>query len=357
MQPPVVPSISQIRASIPNHCFQPSVWKSLFYFFFDISTIAGLASLALYLDSWYFYPVYWFLQGTMFWALFVVGHDCGHGSFSHIKWLNNLIGHLSHTPILVPYHGWRISHRTHHQHTGDVDKDETWYPVTETQYSHMTLSIRILRYYVFLFLFPLYLFRRSPGRDGSHFLPGSDLFRPSEKWDVLTSTLLWGIFFAGLCVVGWKFGIVFLAKFYIAPYFVFVVWLDLVTFLHHTAPDVPWYRGEAWNFVRGNLSSVDRSYGIFEWFHHNIGTHMVHHLFIGIPHYKLREATSHMAPFLGDLYRKSDESIFRAFWRAFRSCHIVSDEGPVVFYRPAATLGQESDSGKPSASLKEAGAR
>lgn len=54
------------------------------------------------------------MQGTLFWALFVIGHDCGHGSFSRHRWLNHLVGHLSHTPILVSFHGWRISHRTHH---------------------------------------------------------------------------------------------------------------------------------------------------------------------------------------------------------------------------------------------------
>lgn len=39
--------------------------------------------------------------------------------------------------------------------------------------------------------------------------------------------------------------------------------------------DVPWYGDEYWDFVRGQLSSVDRDYG---WAHnlvHNIGTHQV----------------------------------------------------------------------------------
>ena len=50
--------------------------------------------------------------------------------------------------------------------------------------------------------------------------------------------------------------------------------------------NVPWYIDKKWDFVRGNLSSVDRHYG---WAHdivHNIGTHQIHHLFIKIPHYR-----------------------------------------------------------------------
>ncbi|MBL8020424.1 MAG: fatty acid desaturase [Leptospirales bacterium] len=342
---PEVPSIRELKAAIPAQCFQPSIWKSISYFLFDICLIAGLFALALYLDSWYFYPVYWFLQGTMFWALFVVGHDCGHGSFSHSKRLNSFIGHLAHTPILVPYHGWRISHRTHHQNTGNIEKDETWYPVTESQYRNMPRYIKFLRFYAFLVLFPLYLFRRSPGKDGSHFHPASDLFLPSEKWDVLTSSLSWFAFFGLLCAASWWFGIAAVAKFYIAPYFVFVVWLDLVTFLHHTSEDIPWYRGEGWNFVRGNLSSVDRSYGIFEWLHHNIGTHAVHHLFIAIPHYRLKEAAAALKPVLGPLYRTSNESILKAFWNAFRKCHFVPDHGTMVYYKPSSALSHEEKLG------------
>ncbi len=65
----------------------------------------------------------------MFWAVFVLGHDCGHGSFSDSGLLNDLMGNLLHAPILVPYYPWKLSHRHHHKNTGNMDKDEIFYPV------------------------------------------------------------------------------------------------------------------------------------------------------------------------------------------------------------------------------------
>lgn len=38
----------------------------------------------------------------------------GHQSFSNNKALNDFVGNIVHSSIMVPYHGWRISHRTHH---------------------------------------------------------------------------------------------------------------------------------------------------------------------------------------------------------------------------------------------------
>lgn len=43
--------------------------------------------------------------------------------------------------------------------------------------------------------------------------------------------------------------------------------------------------------MRGGLSTIDRDYGVFNKIHHDIGTHVVHHLFPQIPHYHLTEAT------------------------------------------------------------------
>lgn len=41
----------------------------------DVGIVAALAIGAYTLDNPLVWPIYWFLQGTMFWALFVVGHD------------------------------------------------------------------------------------------------------------------------------------------------------------------------------------------------------------------------------------------------------------------------------------------
>ncbi|HMV41520.1 MAG TPA: fatty acid desaturase [Leptospiraceae bacterium] len=325
-------SLSELKKTIPTELFESSLLKSIFYFGVDVFVISGLFYLAATLDSPFFYPLYWFLQGTFFWALFVVGHDCGHGSFSKYKWINSLFGHLAHTPLLVPYHGWRISHRTHHNNTGNMDKDESWYPLSESDYKNLPWSSYVLRYKLFLLVFPLYLFVRSPNRDGSHFLPSSDLFSPSEKWQVLTSTALWIMMISLLGYLGYTFGFVKLLNLYILPYFVFVVWLSLVTFLHHTDTNLPWYRSSNWNFVKGALSTIDRSYGIFEPIHHNIGTHVVHHIFSKIPHYNLVKANQHLKEALGEHYLSSNESIWKAYVRAYQTCHYVSDEGDTVYY-------------------------
>lgn len=49
------------------------------------------------------------------------------------------------------------------------------------------------------------------------------------------------------------------------------------------AEQVPWFRGSAWSYMRGGLSTRDHDYGIFNNIHHDIGTHVVHHLFPQVP--------------------------------------------------------------------------
>ncbi|MEA5452209.1 fatty acid desaturase [Leptolyngbya sp. CCNP1308] len=327
-------TLQDLKAAIPARCFQPSTLRSLAYFFLDLGIIAALYAVAHAVNSWLFFPIFWLAQGTMFWALFVVGHDCGHGSFSRYKWLNNLVGHLAHTPILVPYHGWRISHRTHHANTGNIDTDESWYPVDESTYQAMPWPQKMVRFYGALFAYPFYLFFRSSGRSGSHFMPSSDLFRPAERRDVLVSTLCWSAMVVFLAWVGLTQGLLFLATYYVVPYLVFVAWLDLVTFLHHSEPDIPWYRGDEWYFLKGALSTIDRDYGLINPIHHNIGTHVAHHIFSTMPHYHLKTATAAIKPILGNYYRVSTEPVWRSFVRSFWACHYVADQGSPVYYQP-----------------------
>lgn len=333
-------TLQDIRAAIPPHCFQSSASRSLAYFFLDIGLIAALYWAAASIHQGWFLPLFWFAQGSLFWSLFVVGHDCGHGSFSQYRWLNNLVGHLAHTPILVPFHGWRISHRTHHANTGNIETDESWYPLTQSMYEAMNWPEKLVRFRMpfVLLAYPVYLFMRSPGRQGSHFLPSSDLFRPSERRQVITSTAWWSAMVLLLAVLTVQYGLLFIVTYYVIPYLIFVVWLDLVTFLHHTEADIPWYRGNDWYFLKGALSTIDRDYGIFNALHHNIGTHVAHHIFLSIPHYHLQAATAAIKPVLGDYYRKSDVPILKSFIRSYLYCHFVTDSGSKVYYKRASDL-------------------
>ncbi|XP_062201961.1 fatty acid desaturase DES3-like isoform X1 [Phragmites australis] len=287
--------IGDVRAAVPAHCWRKSPWRSLSYVARDVAAVAALALAAVALDSWAVWPLYWAAQGTMFWALFVLGHDCGHGSFSDSGLLNSVVGHLLHSFILVPYHGWRISHRTHHQNHGHIERDESWHPITEKLYRKLETRTKKLRFTppFPLLAFPLYLWYRTPGKNGSHFLPSSDLFSPKERSDVVVSTTCWCIMLASLLAMACALGPLQVVKVYGVPYLVFVMWLDLVTYLHHHGQhDLPWYRGEEWSYLRGGLTTVDRDYGWINNIHHDIGTHVIHHLFPQIPHYHLVEAVS-----------------------------------------------------------------
>lgn len=85
-------TLADIRRAIPEKCFKKSAWRSLSYLARDIVAVVGLAAGAIAINNPLVWPFYWLAQGTMFWALFVVGHDCGHGSFSNSKLLNDIVG-------------------------------------------------------------------------------------------------------------------------------------------------------------------------------------------------------------------------------------------------------------------------
>ncbi|EIE21058.1 omega-3 fatty acid desaturase [Coccomyxa subellipsoidea C-169] len=340
-------TLSDIRNAIPEHCWKKNAWKSMGYLARDVAVVFGLAAGAYFANSWLVWPLYWMAQGTMFWALFVVGHDCGHQSFSSNKTLNDLVGNIVHSSILVPYHGWRISHRTHHANHGHVENDESWHPVTKKLYDSMDAAGKMgrLSFPLAMFAYPFYLWKRSPGKTGSHYDPACDLFVPQEASLVRTSNAFMLGMLGLLAACTFALGPLAMFNLYFVPYWVNVVWLDVVTYLHHHGAHdkeekIPWYRGEEWTYMRGGLSTIDRDYGIFNKIHHDIGTHVVHHLFPQMPHYNLEEATEAVKPVLGKYYREPMKSpspipthLIEPLVRSFKNDHYVEDTGDVVFYK------------------------
>lgn len=45
-------------------------------------------------------------QGAVCTGIWVIAHECGHGAFSDYTWLNDLVGLVAHSCLLVPYYSW-----------------------------------------------------------------------------------------------------------------------------------------------------------------------------------------------------------------------------------------------------------
>mgnify|MGYP001627969100 FL=1 len=56
--------------------------------------------------------------------LYVIQHDCGHGSFFTTRKLNELAGHGLSLPSLSPFLTMRYNHDMHHKHVGNLDHRE-----------------------------------------------------------------------------------------------------------------------------------------------------------------------------------------------------------------------------------------
>src|SRR6266849_3522168 len=132
------PSLGEIRAVIPKHCFQAVAARSWLYAFKDFLIIAGLFYVAYAFIPGLDTPFrvlawvgYWLAQGTMFWALFVLGHDAGHGAFGKSRLTNDFAGALVHSIILLPYTSFQLTHRNHHMNCGHFVKDEGYGPMDE----------------------------------------------------------------------------------------------------------------------------------------------------------------------------------------------------------------------------------
>lgn len=318
------PSLGTLSRAITIKDFRPSLARSLAYVAHDVFLIIALGVAVYHLDNLVTGPwnsllwvSYWFLQGTLFWGIFVLGHDCGHESFSTSPFWNEFFGNILHSFILVPFWSWRVSHRHHHQHTGDIDNDEPFQPERISpeawKAKHRTIGLWAQRAQILMLgglWWPYLLFYSKQFK--THFWP-LDAKLKAEAKHVYTSVICVFVMLALIGVAVHFFGWHLILRFYGVPLFVYASWLIITTFLHHNDPQVTWLGSKKWNYVAGNLGTIDRTYGVFDHFTHHIGTHQVHHLFPYIPHYFLKPATERFKGKYPEFHLFSNDSIPVAF--------------------------------------------
>ena len=248
--------------------------------------------------------------------IFIIFHDCGHGSFFSSKKLSTVIGTITGLMVFTPYHRWHYDHQVHHETVGNLDRRGIGDvpTLTVSEFNNLSrwqkLNYRILRNPVILIgIVPFLLFTIQ------YRLTRKDMSRKVKLWVHLTNLGLAILVALMMWLIGWKtFLLIQVPVLYIAS--VHGVWLFYV---QHQYKDVKWVRKEKWDYKTIALegSSMFKLPRILQWFTGNIGFHHVHHLGPRIPNYKLEKCYNEN-PIFRQLkpitFYSAFESLFLRLW-------------------------------------------
>ena len=222
--------------------------------------------------------------------LFIIQHDCGHGSFFASSWANGLLGRTLSLLTLTPYAFWRRDHAMHHATTGNLDRrgggDVTLLTLAEYRALPFVrrMAYRLYRHPLVMFgvgpawliLWRLRVPRGSPWRRWRDWVSivGTDAALAAI---ITTLVLLVGPL---PLLLGWL-PVMLLAA-------TIGVWLFYV---QHQFEDAYWEPRPVWDFHAAALrgSSFYDLPVVLHWLTGNIGFHHIHHLASRIPNYRLRE--------------------------------------------------------------------
>lgn len=235
--------------------------------------------------------------------LFMLQHDCGHGSFFGRRSLDDWTGRVIGVLTLTPYDYWRRAHAEHHASAGNLDErgvgDIT--TLTVAEYTALTrrgrLGYRLYRHPLVMFgIGPAWLFlfkQRLPfGMMKSGALPWISTMATNAVIVALAALLIWAVGLVPFLLI--HLPIVLLAG-------SAGVWLFYV---QHQFEDTHWSKPPEWTFQHAALHGASHYDlpGPLRWITGNIGMHHIHHLSSRVPFYRLPEVLRDH-PELADLGR------------------------------------------------------
>ncbi|PRD45632.1 fatty acid desaturase [Phyllobacterium phragmitis] len=222
--------------------------------------------------------------------LFMIQHDCGHGSFFAHRPTDDWIGRALGVLTLTPYDYWKRAHAIHHASAGNLDERGVGDITTLTVSEYRALSrwgrfqYRLYRNPIVMFVIgPVWVFllkQRLPfGMMRSGVKPWISTMATNLAIIVLAAGLIWMIGVVPFLLV--HLPIVLLAS-------AAGIWLFYV---QHQFEDTQWSEGAEWQFQQSALhgSSFYDLPGALQWLTGNIGIHHVHHLSSRVPYYRLPE--------------------------------------------------------------------
>lgn len=222
--------------------------------------------------------------------LFLIQHDCGHGSFFPSRAANDWVGRCLGVLTLTPYACWRRSHALHHAGTGNLDA-RGFGDVDTLTVREFHARSRWRRSFYRLYRHPMIMFGIGPAYLFllRHRLPIGLMKSGREYWvSSMGSNLATAALVAAL-ITGFGLKAVLLV---LLPALLLAasagVWLFYV---QHQFEDGHWDRDDDWSFHQAALHGSSHLHlpAVLRWFTANIGVHHVHHLASRIPYYRLSE--------------------------------------------------------------------
>ena len=259
-------------------------------FFTSLPFLASMAALLYAMSHGVWFALALALPAAVFLVrLFIIQHDCGHGSFFRSRRTNETLGLILSIFTMMPYSAWRHTHAVHHAHAGNLDErgigDVTTLTVREYQ-----LQSRWKRFRYRIYRHPLVLFGIGPAYllFVRYRVPLGRELRDRRHWLSIVGTDL----AAAASAVGLS-AIVGIGPFLLAWSTVLLLATSLGVwffYVQHQFVDTYWADGATWEF-RAAATEGSSYYDLprfLHWLTGSIGFHHIHHLASKIPNYRLR---------------------------------------------------------------------
>jgi len=229
--------------------------------------------------------------GALLVRVFIIQHDCGHGSFFTSARANDAAGMLCSLFTLTPYAHWRRQHAGHHRSWNNLDRRQSgtdFYSTCLTVEEYLALTpwrrflYRLPRHPLIAHvLIPplvfLALYRLPFDTPKSWARERRSVYGTNIALAALAGLLVSVLGFRAVLLV--QLPVMIVAS-------IIGVWLFAV---QHRFEHARWYRQSEWSFTMAALkgSSYLKLPKILQWFTGNIGFHPVHHLAPRVPNYRL----------------------------------------------------------------------
>jgi len=281
------PSVTEWKEIVARYQ-TPSAWRAAWQIadsFVPYAMLWAVMHWTVTISWWLTIPLA-ALAGGLLVRVFIIFHDCGHGSFFKSRLANDITGFIAGVLTFTPYYHWRWEHALHHGTSGDLDRRGTGDIWTLTVQEYLECSrwkrfaYRLARNPIVLFVIaPVFLFvvrERFPSPKAS----------PRERRSVWCMN---GAVLALAVTLSMVFGL----KAYLLIQLTVTmtagaagVWMFYV---QHQFEDAYWERSEAWDYTTAALqgSSFYKLPRVLQWFSGNIGFHHIHHLSPRIANYNL----------------------------------------------------------------------